>query len=114
VDKTFQKALAKGVKIALGTDSGVTPHGQNAREFGLMVKLGMAPAEALKAGTAYDAELLGVADTVGTLAIGKLADVVAVPGDPIADISATQKVFFVMKDGVVYRNDRKAANEPRP
>jgi imidazolonepropionase-like amidohydrolase len=107
VDKTFQKALAKGVKIALGTDSGVTPHGQNAREFGLMVKLGMAPAEALKAGTSYDAELLGVADNLGTLVIGKLADVVAVPGDPIADISATQKVFFVMKEGVVYRNDGK-------
>ena len=107
VEKTFQKALAKGVKIGLGTDSGVTPHGLNALEFGLMVNLGMKPVEALKAGTAYDADLLGLADRLGTLEAGKIADVVAVPGDPLLDIHQTERVFFVMKDGVVYRNDRK-------
>lgn len=107
IDKTFQNALAKGVKIALGTDSGVTPHGQNAREFYLMSRLGMKPVEALKAGTSYDAELLGVADKLGTLEAGKIADVVAVPGDALADVRTTERVFFVMKEGVVYRNDRK-------
>jgi len=106
IDLTFQKALAKGVKIGFGTDAAVYPHGRNAGEFALMVKLGMKPVDALKAATSVNAGLLGVSARLGTLESGKLADVIAVPGDPIADIRQTEKVFFVMKDGVVYRNDR--------
>jgi imidazolonepropionase-like amidohydrolase len=106
VNATFRKGLAKGVKIGLGTDSAVSPHGMNATEFGLMVELGMKPIDALKAGTSVDAELLGVANRLGTLEAEKLADVIAVPGDPTADIHQTQHVFFVMKEGVIYRNDR--------
>ena len=105
---TFQRALAKGVKIGLGTDAAVYPHGRNAEEFFQMVSLGMKPADALKAGTSADAELLGLAGRLGTLEPGKLADVVAVPGDPTQNIRQTEKVFFVMKEGVVYRNDRAA------
>jgi imidazolonepropionase-like amidohydrolase len=102
---TFQKALSKGVKIGLGTDAGVYPHGRNAEEFHQMVDLGMKPVDALKAGTSNDADLLGIADKVGTLESGKLADVVAVPGDPTQNIRQTEHVFFVMKEGVIYRND---------
>jgi imidazolonepropionase-like amidohydrolase len=106
VHKTFQTALAKGVKIGLGTDAAVYPHGRNAEEFHEMVDLGMKPADALKSGTARDAELLGLRDKLGTLQAGKIADVVAVPGDPLENIRQTEKVFFVMKEGVIYRNDR--------
>jgi imidazolonepropionase-like amidohydrolase len=101
----FRKALRMGVKIAFGTDSAVSPHGTNAQEFALMVGLGMKPAHALRAATASAAELLGLEDTIGTLAPGKAADVIAVPGDPLADIKATEKVIFVMKGGQVFRND---------
>jgi imidazolonepropionase-like amidohydrolase len=106
--KTFQRALAKGVRIAFGTDAAVYPHGRNAGEFYEMVRLGMKPVDALHT-TANAAELLGWADRVGTLEVGKLADVVGVPGNPLDDIHQTEKVVFVMKDGVVYRNDRVAA-----
>ncbi len=105
---TFKKALAKGVKIGLGTDAAVYPHGRNAEEFHQMVDLGMKPMDALKAGTSADADLLGLADKIGTLEGGKLADVVAVPGDPVQNIRQSEKVFFVMKEGVIYRNDRAA------
>ncbi len=84
------------------------PHGRNAEEFFQMVSLAMKPVDALKAGTSVDAELLGLADWLGTLEPGKLADVVAVPGDPAQNIRQTEKIFFVMKEGVVYRNDRTA------
>lgn len=104
--QTFQKALAKGVKIGLGTDAGVYPHGRNTEEFHQMVDLGMKPIAALKAGTSADAELLGLADKIGTLEPGKLADVVAVPGDPVENIRQTEHVFFVMKEGIIYKNDR--------
>src|SRR3984957_6537962 len=103
IDATFRKALAQGVRIGLGTDAGVYPHGRNAGEFVLMVKLGMPPIDALKAGTSVDAELLGVADRLGSLEKGKIADVVAVPGDPTVDIAQTGKVLLVMKEGVVYK-----------
>ena len=103
IDATFRKALARGVRIGLGTDAGVYPHGRNAGEFALLVKLGMPPIEALKAGTSVDAELLGVADRLGSLEKGKIADVVAVPGDPTVDIAQTGKVLLVMKEGVVYK-----------
>jgi len=105
---TFQRALAKGVKIGLGTDAAVYPHGRNAEEFHQMVDLGMKPLDALKAGTSADADLLGMADKIGTLEAEKLADVVAVPGDPLQNIRQTEHAFFVMKEGVVYRNDLAA------
>jgi imidazolonepropionase-like amidohydrolase len=101
----FRNALRIGVKIAFGTDSSVSPHGINAQEFGLMVDLGMTPAAALRAATASAADLLGLSETLGTLQAGKTADVVAVPGDPLADIPAMEKVKFVMKGGEVFRND---------
>jgi imidazolonepropionase-like amidohydrolase len=102
---SMKLALQLGVPIALGTDAAVGPHGTNAREFAAMVRLGMAPAAALRAGTAAAARLLGVADQVGTVAAGKRADLVAVPGNPVADITTTERVFFVMKDGAVVRHD---------
>ncbi|HYA98025.1 MAG TPA: amidohydrolase family protein [Methylomirabilota bacterium] len=106
VHAMFPKAVAKGVRIGLGTDAAVYPHGRNPEEFHLMVEIGkMKPVEALKAGTSYDAELLGLEDKIGTLEAGKLADVVAVPGDPIENIRVTEKVFFVMKEGVVYKRE---------
>lgn len=108
IHQTFQKALAMGIKIGLGTDAAVYPHGRNTEEFHQMVDLGMKPIDALKAGTSVDAELLGLADRIGTLEPGKLADVVAVPGDPVENIRATEHVFFVMKDGVIFKNDRGA------
>ena len=106
VHQTFQKALAKGIKIGLGTDAAVYPHGRNGEEFHQMVDLGMKPIDALKAGTSNDADLLGLAKTIGTLEAGKLADVVAVPGDPVQNIRQTEHVFFVMKEGVIYKNEK--------
>jgi imidazolonepropionase-like amidohydrolase len=104
--QTLRKAISRGVRIAFGTDAGVFPHGRNAGEFALLVEGGLAPVEALRAATSVNAELLGLADRLGTLESGKLADVVAVPGDPLQDIRRTEQVFFVMKEGVIYRNDR--------
>ena len=106
IDATMRKAVAKGVRIGLGTDAGVYPHGRNNEEFGQMVDRGMKPIDALIAGTSADAELLGIQDRLGSLAAGKVADVVAMPGDPTQNIRQAEKVFFVMKEGVVYRNDR--------
>lgn len=106
---TFQRALAKGVKIGLGTDAGVYPHGRNPEEFHQMVDLGMKPVAALKAGTSADADLLGIADKVGTLEANKIADVVAVPGNPLENIRQTEHVFFVMKEGVIYKNEKPVA-----
>jgi imidazolonepropionase-like amidohydrolase len=106
VHQAFQKAIAKGVKIGLGTDAAVYPHGRNAEEFHQMVDLGMKPIDALKAGTSSDADLLGLSSKIGTLETGKLADVVAVPGDPLQNIWQTEHVFFVMKEGIVYRNEK--------
>jgi imidazolonepropionase-like amidohydrolase len=106
LDATIRKAIAKGVKIGFGTDAVVYPHGRNAEEFHQLVDHGMKPVEALRAGMSVDAELLGIADRVGTLEAGKLADVIAVPGDPLRDIRATEKVFFVMKEGIIYRIDK--------
>jgi len=106
VHQTFEKALKKGIKIGLGTDAAVYPHGRNAEEFHQMVDLGMKPIDALRAGTSADADLLGLSAKIGTLETGKLADVVAVPGDPVQDIRRTEHVFFVMKEGVVYKNEK--------
>jgi imidazolonepropionase-like amidohydrolase len=107
VEATFRKAVERGVRIAFGTDAAVYPHGRNAEEFRQMVSLGMTPAAALRAATSVNAELFGVADRLGTLEAGKLADIVATPGDPTQDIRQTERVFFVMKEGVVYKNERR-------
>lgn len=101
----FKRALKTGVKIAFGTDSSVSPHGINAQEFGLMVGLGMKPAAALRAATSGAADLLGLSKTLGTLEPGKAADIIAVPGNPLADIKAMETVKFVMKDGQVFKNE---------
>ena len=102
----IRRAVKAGVKIAFGTDSAVSPHGRNAEEFALLVDHGLSPAAALRAATSVDAALLGLDGVIGALEAGKEADVVAVPGDPLADIHATEKVLFVMRGGKVYRNDR--------
>lgn len=98
----FQHAVKIGVPIAFGTDSGVEPHGLDAREFALMVKNGMSPAQALMAATRNASELLGVSAETGTLAAGKAADIVAVPGNPLVDIRATEHPVLVMKAGTIY------------
>jgi imidazolonepropionase-like amidohydrolase len=98
----FQHAIKLGVAIAMGTDAGVEPHGQNAREFSLMTKEGLSASQALMAGTANGADLLGIADQTGTLQSGKYADIVAVAGNPLADMSATEHPVLVMKEGVLY------------
>ena len=97
---TFAKAYAYGVNIAFGTDAGVFPHGENAREFGFMVQGGMPPMEVMKSATSVAAKVLGMEDQLGSVAPGKLADLVAVPGNPLQDITLTEQVEFVMKDGV--------------
>jgi imidazolonepropionase-like amidohydrolase len=99
----FKKQLAAGVPMALGSDVGPFPHGTQAREFVLMVKFGMTPLAALQADLLNGAKLLGWGDRIGVLRPGYLADVIAVPGDPLKDISMLEKVSFVMKGGVVYR-----------
>src|SRR5207237_2167923 len=100
----FRNALKIGVKISFGTDAAVFPNGENAKEFKLMTDLGMSPIDALKSATVNDAELLGVSQKLGTLEKGKLADVIAMPGDPTQDITATERVSFVMKEGKIVRN----------
>lgn len=100
----FRNAVKIGVKIALGTDAAVFPHGENAKEFALMTGMGMAPIDALRSATSMNAELFGISQKVGTLEKGKLADIVAMPGDPTADITATERVSFVMKEGKIIRN----------
>ncbi len=99
----FTRAYKAGVKIAFGTDQGVAPHGDNAREFEYMVEAGMPPLEAIRAATLYGAMVMGLERDIGTLEIGKLADIVAVSGDPSKDISVMSKMQFVMRDGVIYR-----------
>ncbi len=103
---TLRRAVQMGVRIAFGTDSAVSPHGLNAQEFKLLVDHGMSPAAALRTAGPAAADLLGLSKEIGTLEVGKAADIVAVPGDPLADIKATERVFFVMKAGRVFRNDR--------
>jgi len=105
MQQMFQHAAAIGVPVALGTDAGVEPHGLNAREFALMVKNGLTSAQALVAGTASGAELLGITDEAGSLSVGKFADVVAVSGNPLTNIQATEHPIFVMKNGTIYVNE---------
>ena len=105
IQDTFAKAYRAGVKIVFGTDCGVGPHGTNAREFGFMVEAGMPPMEAIHSATSVAAKFLGIEDRLGTIEAGKLADIIAVEGDPLTDIGAMSEVRFVMKEGMVYRND---------
>ena len=91
------------MKIAFGTDSGVSPHGVNAQEFALLVEHGMTPAAALRSATLEAAKLLGKQAEIGTVESGKVADLIAVPGDPLRDITATERVNFVMRHGVVVK-----------
>jgi imidazolonepropionase-like amidohydrolase len=107
----FRNAVKMGVKISFGTDAAVYPHGENAKEFKLMVDLGMSPIDALKSATTSDAELFGVAQKLGTLEKGKLADVIALPGDPTTDITATARVSFVMKEGKIIRHGPPTAQK---
>jgi len=97
-------AFQEGVKVAFGTDSSVYPHGLNAREFAVMVKLGLTPLQSIQAATVNAADLLGWSDLVGTLEPGKYADLIAVQGDPLADVRVLEKVRFVMKGGEVIKN----------
>jgi imidazolonepropionase-like amidohydrolase len=103
--KNMARAFANGVKVAMGTDAAVYPHGLNARELAVYVKLGMSPADAIRTATVNAAELLGWSDRVGAIEPGKYADLIAVDGDPLADISTLQRVKFVMKGGIVYKNE---------
>jgi imidazolonepropionase-like amidohydrolase len=114
---SFRLALDAGVKIALGTDAGVMRHGTNAREFALMVRYGMTAMQAIVAGTSGGATLLGLEREIGTIAVGKRADVVAVLGNPLDNIQVLQSMSFVMKDGRVFKRDgqvlgRSAAGVP--
>ena len=102
---TFTRAYRSGVKIAFGTDSGVSPHGENAREFELMVECGMPPMTAIQSATIEAAKLLRVDDRLGSVEKGKIADLVAVAGDPLENIALMRDVKFVMKEGVVYKRD---------
>lgn len=104
--EALRKAVPAGVKIAFGTDAGVSKHGRNADEFELMVKNGMTPATAIHAATVNAADLLGIADQVGSIEPGKSADLVAVQGDPLADVTALKKVGFVMKGGKIHKDAR--------
>jgi imidazolonepropionase-like amidohydrolase len=101
--ETAGRAYKAGVRMAFGTDAGVYPHGQNAHELELLVKAGVPPLAAIRMATLDAATLLRMEDRIGSLAPGKLADIVAAPGDPLADISTLRRVDFVMRDGVVYR-----------
>ncbi len=105
-DAAFKRALAAGLPIGFGTDAAVIPHGDNAREFEVRVRLGESPMAAIVSATQLNAEILGWSDRVGSVERGKLADIIAVSADPLEDITELQRVTFVMKGGVVYRNER--------
>jgi imidazolonepropionase-like amidohydrolase len=104
-EAAFRRALAAGLPIGLSTDSGVIPHGRNAHELVVRVRLGETPMSAIVSATRVNAEILGWAERIGTVEAGKWADIVAVPGDPLADIALVERVRFVMKGGVVHRDE---------
>lgn len=110
----FRNAVRLGVKIAFGTDAAVFPHGQNAKEFALMTGLGMEPIEALRSATSVTADLFGISQKVGTLEKGKLADIIAMPGDPTTDITTTERISFVMKEGKIVKNTASSPAAPSP
>ncbi len=104
-DAGFRRALAAGIPIGFGTDAMVIPHGQNAREFAERARLGEPAMASIVSATSLNAEILNLQDRIGTVVAGKLADIIAVPGDPLRDIRQMEHVYFVMKGGVVYRHD---------
>jgi imidazolonepropionase-like amidohydrolase len=112
IQDSFRRAYAGGVKIAFGTDSGVSTHGENAREFAYMVEAGMPPIEAILSATRNAADLLGASDTVGSVQAGRFADIIAVAGDPLKDITELQRVQFVMKGGVIHKERRSQSSTP--
>jgi imidazolonepropionase-like amidohydrolase len=103
IQRTFGKAYKAGVKIMFGTDTGVSKHGDNAREFRYMVESGMPAMEAIRAATSVPAKFLEIDDRTGSIAVGKLGELVGVPGDPLTDISVMERVVFVMKDDTIYK-----------
>lgn len=105
IQKTFAEAYKRGVKIAFGTDSGVSPHGDNGKEFIYMTEAGMPAIEAIISATKTSSELIGAQDELGTIEAGKLADIIAVPDNPLENIETMTKVKFVMKEGKVYKNE---------
>lgn len=105
IQETFGRSYKRGVKIGFGTDAGVFPHGENAKEFGYMVEAGMPAIEALLSAMQNNANIIGMGDKIGSIENGKLADIVAVNDNPITNIKTLEKVTFVMKDGVVYKNE---------
>lgn len=104
--KNIAHAFASGVKVGFGTDAAVYPHGLNAHEFAVMVKLGLTPLQAIQAATINDADLLGWSDRVGVIEPNHYADLIAVDGDPLQDVTTLERVKFVMKDGTVYKNEK--------
>jgi len=102
--ENFRKAVKAGVKLTFGTDAGVYPHGDNPKQLAVMVRYGMTPMQALQAATITGADALGLKDKVGVIAAGQAADIIAVTGDPLADVHSMEHVLFVMKGGQVYRN----------
>ena len=105
----WRRAVQAGVKLAFGTDAGVYPHGQNARQFHSLLKLGLTPAQILAMATTSAAELLGWSDRAGAIAAGHYADLVAVDGDPLADLTELERVRFVMKGGMVVKDELASA-----
>jgi len=103
--ENFQKAATAGVKIAFGTDAGVYPHGWNGKQFNYMVKFGLKPMQAIQSATINAADLLNWKDKIGSISKGKLADIIAVEGNPLDDITILENVKFVMKEGNVYKNE---------
>jgi imidazolonepropionase-like amidohydrolase len=103
--ENFRKAFQAGAKIAFRTDSGVYPHGDNAKQFAKMVEWGMKPLDAIQAATVSAADLIGWSDKVGSLEKGRYADLIAMDGDPLSDVKTLEKVKFVMKGGTIARND---------
>lgn len=112
--ENFRKAFQAGVKMAFGTDAGVYPHGDNAKQFFYMVKFGMTPAQAIRAATANAADLIGRSKDAGTIEAGKYADIIAVNADPLSDVRSLEHVDFVMKGGVIYKDTRSAAAHAGP
>jgi imidazolonepropionase-like amidohydrolase len=99
----FRKAVDAGIKMSFGTDAGVCPYGTSGKQFAFMVKYGMTPMQAIQAATSSAADLLGHSSEIGSIKPGKFADIIAVSGDPLADVSTLENVKFVMKDGKIYK-----------
>jgi len=111
--ENFRRAFQAGAKIAFGTDAGVYPHGDNAKQFAKMVEWGMRPIDAIRAATLNAAELIGHPDKLGSLEPGHYADLIAVQGDPLSDVKVLESVAFVMKGGTVVRNDTPRSGQTK-